>query len=385
MNSSDETERNNGDSEEKATAVRLHLHQREQALTATAVNTEALMIAREMSGWTQTEVARATGFSQARISRWEDGISAPSQEELDLLASKLKVPAKFFLRSDVKRSVFNSFYRKRKSVPQRTLMQFNSRVCFRQIQIDRLLSKVDWEIDPFPRFDPTAYKGGMKQVAASLRQLLKLPPGPIKNLIQPLEDVGVIIVLDDFGVTKIDGVSTFSNSGRPIIFLNTQAPNSRRRFSLAHEMAHTALHQYVAPDADEQADDLAAEFLMPEDEIRPELESEPITLARLANLKLRWRVAMAAILYRAKKLNILQQRRYTYLWMQMSSAGYKMREPYEELLAEEPPSLERDLVGFHRQDLEYSPGELAVALDMTEADARARYDIPASGNFKIMN
>ena len=330
-----------------------------------------------MAGLTQTDLARLSGFSQAKISRFEDGISDPSADELGALASCLSVPPRFFGRSDIKRSVFNSFYRKRKSVSQKTLMQFNSRVCFRQIQIDRLLRKVELETEPIPRFDPRDYKGGIKQVAASLRQLLKLPPGPVKKLIPALEDIGVIIVMDDFGVTKIDGVSTFSNNGAPIIFLNTQAPNSRRRFSLAHELAHTALHQYVAPDADEQADALAAEFLMPEDEIYADLASQPITLASLANLKLRWRTSMAEILYRARALDLIAPRRYTYLWTQMSAAGYKIREPHEELLEDEMPTLEQELVQFHRKELDYTPSEIAELLDISESEVCGRYQIEA--------
>ena len=317
-----------------------------------AVNTEALIVAREMAGMTQTEVAAASGLSQAKISRFEDGISDPSNEEVNQLSKCLNVVPRFFYRPDVKRSVFNSFYRKRKSVSQRVLMQFNSKVCFRQIQIDRLLGKVEQEAIPIPRFDVEAYPGGIKQIAAALRQLLKIPPGPIKKLIPPLEDAGVIIVIEDFGVTKIDGVSTFTNNGSPIIFLNRHAPNSRRRFSLAHEFAHTALHRYVAPDADEQADALAAEFLMPEDEISPDFAIGALNLAKLANLKLRWRVSMAALfLDRAKTLGAISQRQYSYLWSQIAAAGYKIREPHEELLDDEKPTLERELVQFHQAGL----------------------------------
>lgn len=343
----------------------------------TAVNTEAITIAREMAGMTQTELAMATGFSQAKISRFEDGISQPSGEEVKTLANKLGQRPRFFYRSDVKRSVFNSFYRKRKSVSQKLLMQFNARVCVRQVQIDRLLGKVELESTPIPRFDPEDYQGGVKQVAAALRQLLKLPPGPVKSLIEPLEDIGVIIVMEDFGIPKLDGVSTFSNKGTPIIFLNVQAPPSRRRFSLAHEIAHTALHRYLAPDADEQADALAAELLMPENDIRTELAGEPLSLARLAELKPRWRVSMAALLFRAKTLELIEQRRYSYLWAQMATAGHRIREPYEELLEDEKPALEREIIEYHRDDLNYTTSELADSLDITEKEVLRRYNLHA--------
>lgn len=351
-------------------------HPRQTKRLEPTVNPEAIVVAREMMGFTQSELARISGLSQSKISRFEDGMSAPIDEDLLVLASYLRVTPKFFQEDDVRRSVFNSFYRKRKSVSQKTLMQFNARVCFRQVQIDRLLRKSEFDSEPIPRFDPSEYKGGMKQVALVLRQFLKLPPGPIKKLVPALEDAGVIIVMDNFGVTKIDGVSTFSNNGAPIIFLNTYAPNSRRRFSLAHEFAHTVLHKYMAPDVDEQADALAQELLMPEQDISPDLTSSRLTLSRLAELKLKWRVSMAAILYRAKTLRLIQPRQYSYLWAQMSSAGYRIQEPHEEILEDNVPTLEKDLVQFHRKELQYSVEELSDLLDISELEIVKRYDLP---------
>src|SRR5690606_924664 len=126
---------------------------------------------------------------QAKISRFEDGISCPSHDELLRLAATLNQPVKMFTRKDVNRSVFNSFYRKRKAIPQRTIAQFNALVSLRQVQIDRLISKVDVHAEPIPKFDPDDYPGSYAQVSQQLRQFLRLPPGPVKKLIRPLEDV----------------------------------------------------------------------------------------------------------------------------------------------------------------------------------------------------
>lgn len=340
-----------------------------------AVNTESLIIARERAGLTQTQLAGLTGFSQAKISRFEDGISEPSEQELAAVAAALKVSTQLFFRSDIKRSVFNSFYRKRKSVGQKALMRFNARVCFRQVQIDRLLEKVDTEWQPLPRFDPDDYPGGLKQVATALRQFLKLPPGPVKHLVSPIEDAGVVVVIEDFEIPKLDGISTLSNKKTPIVFLNSQAPASRKRFSLAHEFAHTVLHTYLRPDVDEQADALAAELLMPEDEIHHDLADGPLSVERLAALKLRWRVSMAALLFRAKTLNLIAPRRYSYLWTQMSASGYRIREPHEEYLEDDRPTLERDLIEFHRNELNYSTAEVASSLDENELEIERRFGV----------
>ena len=349
--------------------------EKEQAQT---VNIESITIARELLGLTQTELAKDAGFSQAKISRFEDGISQPSREEDAVLADALGQNQRFFYRSDVKRSVFNSFYRKRKSVSQKALMQFNARVCMRQVQIDRLLNKTDVDATPIPRFDPEDYRGGLKQSCRFIETIIEITAkGPVRNFIRALEDIGVVVVLEDFGITKIDGVSTYTNKGQPIIFINLQAPPSRRRFSAAHEFAHTALHKYLAPDADEQADQLAAELLMPEDEIYPDLVSQPLSVPRLADLKLKWRTSMASILFRAKTLKAIEQRRYSYLWMRMSADGCRIREPHEGLMEDEKPTLEREIIQIHRDELNYTVTEIAESLDITEREVLSRYNLPA--------
>ena len=333
--------------------------QQEQKL----VSPEALIIAREKAMMTQSALSRASGISQAKISRFEDGLFQPTSHEVEALGEALGVPTRFFFRTDIKRSVFNSFYRKRKSVSIKALMQFNAKICVRQAQLDRLLSKTEILGETIPRYNPEDFQGGIKEIAELLRQFLRMPPGPITDLISPIEDAGIIIVFENFGLPTLDGVSTMSRGGKPIIFINSQMPPSRRRFTCAHELSHAVLHRGLSPDVEEQANRLAAEFLMPEDEIIFDLKDKPITLGRLADLKLKWKVAMAALLFRSKTLDVIDQRRYYYLWKQISQAGYRIREPHEEYVQDSFPSLEREIMEYHANNLHYTCKEFEETLD----------------------
>ena len=69
---------------------------------------------------------------------------------------------------------------------------------------------------------------------------------------------------------------------------------------------------------DLEADQFAAEFLMPAAAIRREL-TPPITLTLLAKLKPRWKVPLQALIDRAKHLQILTERQVRYLLQQLSS------------------------------------------------------------------
>ena len=70
--------------------------------------------------------------------------------------------------------------------------------------------------------------------AFNIRYSLGLHRGAIGNLTVLLEDHGVIIQIMDFGTEKMDGLTSITDRGRRVIFLNTRMPNDRMRFSLAY-------------------------------------------------------------------------------------------------------------------------------------------------------
>src|SRR5262249_30147459 len=106
-----------------------------------------------------------------------------------------------------------------------------------------------------------------------------------------------------------------------------------------HELAHLVLHggkSRLEVD-DTEADDFAAEFLMPETSLRQEIKP-PVTLASLAALKPRWRVSIQALIVRAKDLGIITDRQYRYLFEQVSAMGWRTNEPIS-IAVEKPRAL----------------------------------------------
>jgi len=325
-----------------------------------------LILARELRGFTQTELARQMEVTQGKISKMEDGLLCVSERDLGDIADKLRLPQSFFLRQDVKRSVFNFFYRKQASLPQKFLSQFNARVCIKQAQIERLLRKTEMDKSALPQLDPDDVPGGPNEIARQMRQFLKIPPGPIKNLIRLLEDAGIVVIFLNFGTTKLDGVSTFSNNGIPMIFINTALPPSRRIATLVHELGHLIMHRIPSDECEDQAWEFAAEFLMPANEIKNDLV--PVTLDRMARLKLRWRVSIAYLLQRARSLGFITEQECTNFYIQLSRLGYRKNEPYEDFLANEYPSLEKEMIQTHLDDLGYSREEVCKLLDIDELE-----------------
>jgi Zn-dependent peptidase ImmA (M78 family) len=173
--------------------------------------------------------------------------------------------------------------------------------------------------------------------ASMLRASWRMPIGPVRNLFRWVESAGVIIVEADFGTHRIDGMSQWAGD-HAVITLNSAMPTDRKRLTVAHELGHLVLHTaYIDSDVEDQANAFAAEFLMPEHIIRPQLHN--LTLGKLEDLKLEWGVSMQAVFERAYRLGKATSEERQKFYRQMNSRGWKVREPNSELIPQETPEL----------------------------------------------
>jgi Zn-dependent peptidase ImmA (M78 family) len=119
-----------------------------------------------------------------------------------------------------------------------------------------------------------------------------LPAGPIADMVELLEANRGIVLPCDFGTDLIDAMSQ-RIEGLLILFLvNINSPSDRLRHTLAHELGHMILHTITVKSDEEmedEADAFAGAFLLPADEIRPQLRR--FDLRQLADLKLYWKVS----------------------------------------------------------------------------------------------
>ena len=201
-------------------------------------------------------------------------------------------------------------------------------------------------------------------------------------MVDLLEDAGVLVVESDFGSPKFDGFSVFErNTGLPpTVFLNQAPPGDRERFTLAHELGHLVLHtglDVTKPerDVEAEADRFAAEFLAPAADIKGHLGR--ITLADLARLKLHWKISMGSLLMCADRLGRITPSQKRRLWMEMSSLGYRTKEPNP--IPRESPRLFTELIEFHLGELGYTEQELADHLRVTASELRAKSGLKRPG------
>lgn len=332
------------------------------------VNPEMVIIARESRALSQSALATKMVISQSILSKIETGCVPVSEDILCKLVSALGYPDRFFLQYGRKYPGI-SYHRKRKSVPQKTIDQIDAKVNIIRLHFDKLLKNLEPIENNIPHFSVEEERMSVEDIARAVRQKFMLPKGPIENLTRVVEDAGCIIMHSDFETRRFDGISLCVPKMPPMIFINKNMPGDRLRFTVAHELGHIVMHEYFTQTMEGEADRFAAEFLMPEYDIRSELID--LSIERLASLKMRWKTSMQSLLYRAGALDRITDRQKQYLWMQMSKAGYRLQEPVN--VEFESATLYREIIDAHFEDLHYSLKELCGVICLHEDEFEQVY------------
>jgi Zn-dependent peptidase ImmA (M78 family) len=80
------------------------------------------------------------------------------------------------------------------------------------------------------------------------------------------------------------------------------------------------------PELEAEANAFAGALLLPRAGFVEEV-SKPVTISGLAPLKPRWGVSLAAIINRCRSVNLVDDRQYRYLFEQLTTKGWRLREP----------------------------------------------------------
>lgn len=341
------------------------------------VNPQMITLARDLAGISQNDLTKKIHFTQGKLSKIENSFLKCSDEDISLIAEALDLPVDFFYQTDNVYGIGISqlYYRKKKTTTQKELKKYEALFQVRRMQISRLLKSVDLGEITIKDFPIDEYESPAK-IARLVRAMWHIPSGPIDNVVDIIENNGGIIFSEHAPDSKVDAMSQWvknstplnmvltGNYGEeilpPVFLINESRPMDRIRFSLCHELGHSIMHKIPNDNIEHQADEFAAEFLMPEGDIKKSLYN--LTFERLIKLKLHWKVSIAALIYRAKELNCITENQYRYLFMKLSSMGYKTREPQRLDPPVEKPKLFYNIMKLHFHDLDYSKNELSKLL-----------------------
>jgi Zn-dependent peptidase ImmA (M78 family)/transcriptional regulator with XRE-family HTH domain len=349
------------------------------------VDPRLVTLARQARGLTQSALARRVGVAQATISKIEAGVLSTSGEDLARLATALDFPHHFFTsqRRVDGPAVPEFVHRKRAKASTTALHRLHAVATIRQFHVETLLRS--WEHDwNFPSLPIEDFEANPRRIAQTVRETWAVPPGPIYSMTGLVEQAGGIIIACDFSAKHIDAFSRRPADMPPLLFMSTALPPDRWRWSLAHEIGHAVMHAEADPypGMERDADLFASELLLPASETRSQLLH--LSLNRLAGLKRYWKVSMQALVMRAYDLELISDNQRRYMFMQLSKAGYRLREP--EILdpPPEPPKLLASIVTHHRRNLSYSTEDLCDALAISQADLQAWYEVDQPPHLQLL-
>lgn len=297
--------------------------------------------ARELGSLTQTKLGKLIKRSQGTVANLEAGLLSPSQDLLAEIASVTQFPIAFFSQ-DPPIEIPSLMFRARAAM-SRTEEAAGRRSA--ELVLEVVTQVLERYVAPIPINLPS---GSSPVVAAQqMRRVMGLSPEePITYLIHSIEKAGVTVLALPTNLRKVDAFSAWAGEARerPIIALCPGRPGDRLRWNVSHEVGHLILHrhsQYVRAHEHRQADQFAAELLLPEIAIREQF-GPVVTLSTIAALKPRWGVAMQALIRRALDLNVISEHQYRHLFEQIGARGWRTREPANlDVPLERPSALRR--------------------------------------------
>ena len=298
-----------------------------------AFNAILLKTAREQMGFSQAALAERIGVRQAVLSKYENGTIMPSDDKLDLLCTALEYPLDFFKQEIREIPSGLVFHRKRSSLPASIRTRVEAEVRLRMMDVIALANTQGTHDEPqlLRRTSESP-----EEMARLIRKKWRLGDAPIGNMIETLENHGIVVIQFDFGTDKLDGFFLADTDSQyehktVCIALNSNPAfgPDRNRFTLAHELGHVLLHAecFPAKELEAEADAFASEFLAPSNVLTSELKQGINTPSGLAALKKRWGMSFIGLIYRAHRAGILSDSRYRRACIWIGSMGYRRHEP----------------------------------------------------------
>jgi Zn-dependent peptidase ImmA (M78 family)/DNA-binding XRE family transcriptional regulator len=295
-----------------------------------------LRMARELRGLTQVQLAREAGsVTSASVSQFENGHARPATSTLRRLSVALRVPLSFFAaptRLPAQEQV-NGFFRSLRSTSPRDRQQALAYVQLARelaLELEKFVALPELDLPRFPvDAEREFYSAEIEEIASQVRDHWKIPDGPIENMARLLEKSGIVVIRFRVSTEKVDAFCV-DFPDRPVVALGAdKGLRDRSRFDAAHELGHLVMHgagQVGDKVAERQANEFAAAFLMPAGDIKPELPSR-LDWPTLLRLKTRWHVSIAALLVRAKTLDVMDEHTYAQAWKALSARGWRKVEP----------------------------------------------------------
>ena len=166
---------------------------------------------------------------------------------------------------------------------------------------------------------PVSEPDEVDRIVMKLIQSWHLGYDPIPSVIEMLEEKGVRVIEID-APAAFDGLSTFVGN-IPVIVINKNFPDDRKRFTALHELGHLLLTIEDGADEERICHAFAGAMLLPDDCLNRLLGDtrHNIALGELVSIKEQYGISIQAIIKRAELKGIIDSNATLRFWKYISS------------------------------------------------------------------
>lgn len=308
-------------------------------------NGAELRLARIFNGLALEDVAERVDKTRQYLHRLETGQASPTGQLLEQLASVLEVDPEF-LMTDHSLMIEEDQFHFRKLFTTRAMIKHIAMA--RGELTGRLVNYLDKELKlpnvRIPEVSNINTVDDIERAAEQCRREWELGLGPIANMSRLAENIGVVVTSFQSVSKEIDALSVAVR--RPIIVRNESKESvCRQRFDIGHELGHFVLHTGIVTGdrvTEGQANRFAGALLIPRSmmaKLFPRPRGSRLDWQGLSDFKLTWKVSKAAILYRARQLDLISDDQYRSGAVTLKRTGEANGEREDYLISSEGPEM----------------------------------------------
>ena len=316
----------------------------------------ALLRARENSRYTQQEVAAALGVSRAMISYWEAGTRIPNNRQISVLSQLYGVALANLLQGrlheqtgvDLLGMMLRSSAMTAETGVAPGIEEFVS-FLGRYSELAEMVSEPirGMRQSPFIQREQMTSRNYVGRKAKEVRSYLRLGVGPLTDMDAICEMLGITLYRASLG-SDLEKAPSGAFLNHPdvgfAILVNLDMTPGRRRFTVAHELAHALFHSgeerftisLGSSSRERFADSFAGEFMMPTDGVRRLMEELGMPprikeAADVIRIQRFFNVSWATATVRLRRMRVIDGDTYSHLRYEVSpldmasSLGYAIK------------------------------------------------------------